>query len=478
MNPPNDSKALTIRLPWWGLAPILLLIVQVLAFVANGCQVSGNTIDDADSLMRLAWLREAVARGSWDGGFFDRNGAPWGMVLHWTLPFNLLILGIAKLFWFLPFAGQLQEAGFWTGPILRLAVAFAGYWAARQSLSRRASAFAACLILFSPYMLNYADQGTANHHPLLYLDTVLAAGFALALTRLPQARWTPVCAGVVVALCLWCSFELVVVAGGFFAWLFLLWVREGSMRVRQILLSSAAFATSIDAALLIDPPNGSLSTIVYDHISMPLQTLACLPLAAGLCLSLVRGSAMVRLACAGFAAAVLGGLYLAAWPGVVAGVEGAMDPYVKTEWLSDIGEVRPIHSYRTILLYLGPAMLGVLLTPLVTRRWIDRAVLAIGLLGLCAMGQAHYRFADYAVIAGALALAAALDRMLTRRRSLRVIAVSLAVLLAGSFYSVEMLSSVFDISLEHLNDDKPPANNGTVAGDGRSAQRCKRRSGC
>ena len=83
-------------------------------------------------------------------------------------------------------------------------------------LSRPASVFAACMLLFSPYMLNYA-RGSANHHPLLYLDTVLAVGFGAAMRRQPGGRWIAVGAGMLAGFSVWCSFELVVVAGALFA---------------------------------------------------------------------------------------------------------------------------------------------------------------------------------------------------------------------------------------------------------------------
>ena len=83
------------------------------------------------------------------------------------------------------------------------------------------------------------------------------------------------------------------------------------------------------------------------------------------------------------------------------------------------------------------------------RGWLLRTAWAAILAGTIAMGQAHYRFADYAVVAGGFTLAAALQRLGGMGRAGRIVAITGGILLAGSYYAIEMLDSVFDIDVEH-----------------------------
>ena len=450
----------TLSLPYWAAPLVLLVIVELLGLISDQWQISGDTIDDADTLMRLSYLRAIRDLGHWNDGFFDRNNAPYGMVLHWTLPFNWLVLTLARAFSFLGDELSLHYAGYWTGPLLRFAVAVAAYWAARQALSHRASALAGGLILFSPFMVNYASRGSANHHPLLYLDIVIMAGMAIALTRGPSRHWLAILAGILAGFCLWCSFELVIVAGALFGWLFLLWIRDGAPRNRQLLLAGLAFSIMVDAALLADPPYGGMLAVAFDHVSLPLQFLACLPALAAL-YAIARGETG-RLWHAGSAAIALCGLYVVFYPGILHGVEGAMDPFLRDDWLPQIGEVQPITNPVRLAVYLAPCMLFLLLAPVILHGWRRQAIAALCLLMMLVMGLLHYRMVEYPVIAASLVAGYYLDLSTAHRfRAVRLGMPVLVGLLLAGYYGLEVAESLFDIDIYSTGDHPPIVDNGS-----------------
>ncbi len=253
----KEATLFFLPVPWWSLPLILLILLEGTSFAAEGFQVGGNTLHDYDTVTRLAYLRDVMARHAWNHGLFERINAPYGMRLHWTLPFNLILLGIVKAFALFNPATALQYAGYWTGPLFRVIIAPAAYWAGRQILSPVASAFASGMILFSPYLFDYAHRGTANHHVLLVLDSILLAGLALRTARRPEAGGLlPLALGAMAGFCLWTTFELVILVAPLFLILFVVWIVEGELRYRQVLLASAGFSLMLSVALLADAPHG------------------------------------------------------------------------------------------------------------------------------------------------------------------------------------------------------------------------------
>src|SRR5262245_61078171 len=82
--------------PLW-LIPLLgLLILHCMQMIAGQIFQPGY-ITDNDTLMRLARIKYVLATHSWHGGFFPRENAPYGTVLHWTMLFDLPIIALTGL---------------------------------------------------------------------------------------------------------------------------------------------------------------------------------------------------------------------------------------------------------------------------------------------------------------------------------------------------------------------------------------------
>jgi hypothetical protein len=410
-NTPQDKTELTIGVPYWAVALIAMAVLEALSFATGKFQVTGNTLFDYDTLTRLAYLRQAIQNHSLNHGFFDRINAPYGMVLHWTLPFNLYMLGVIKLFALIDPKTALQYAGYWAGTIMRAAIGPAAYWAGRRILSPGASGLASILVAFSPYLLVYAHRGTANHHVLMYLEAVLLLGLALRVVLRPPSTYLPLLAGAMAGLCLWTTFEMVLAVGPLFAVLFFLWIIHGPSRLRPLLLVSASFAVTVTIAVLIDPPYGGLGAKVLDHISMPFQTLASIPLLIAIGAYYRQPKSEQRRAAYVFVTGLIAGLvWIACYPFALHGVQGAMDPYVTREWLSQIEEVLPVNGWRKVAAFLGSSLLAIVLV-FVWRAPRDRKESMLGgLIFLYVLGQLHFRFVLYAAVATPYFLAYAYER--------------------------------------------------------------------
>ena len=393
----SENTSLTFRLPYWSVGLILMIVVDGAGFARSQFQVMGKTLHDYDTLTRLAYLRQALAAHDLGHGFFNRLGAPFGMALHWTLPFNLYVIALIKLFALVNPVTALQYAGYWAGTILRAFTGPAAYWAGRAFLSPGAAAIASVLVLFNPYLIAYAHRGSANHHALMYLESVMMLGLAARLVARPLSNLKlPLAAGAMAGLCLWTTFELVIVAAPLFIVLFYAWITQGAVRLRQLVLTAASFAITVTFALLVDPPYGGFAMPVLDHVSMAMQSGACIPLLIALgAVFLQPGTEVKRAGYVFIAAAITGGVWLLCYPFAIHGVEGAMDPYVTREWLSQIEEVLPVDNWRRGIFFLGPTLLAAALALTWRGRKLRREFILVSLLSLYILGQLHFRFALY-----------------------------------------------------------------------------------
>jgi len=407
-----------------------LWLVPVLALFAIQCgeifRLHGAlfaSMVDNDTLMRLARIRYVLETHGWHGGFFPRDNAPYGMVLHWSLLFDLPILALAGLFSiFVPFATALSLAGAFTGPLLAYAVVGAAWWMGAPILSRRGREFACLAVALCPTLLGYGEVGRANHHIALALMMVILAGLTIRIWRAPRPIRPGILGGVAAGLSTWLSFELVALGvAPTLLVLALLWVRDGGRRLNQNLAFAAAFAIVETAALLIDPPYGGVAAFALDRLSLPYVAFAWLVaamwglMAVGARLGLLRSSG-ARLAAGlllGLAAA--GGL-VALYPAILAGVNGQIDPVIQAELNAKVSETQP--ATIGVVQFLQSAYAGCLGAAaglyLLWRHWrrgdrLGWAIVATAILALAGLGVAHIRFSPYAAIGGAFLLAALIE---------------------------------------------------------------------
>jgi asparagine N-glycosylation enzyme membrane subunit Stt3 len=428
-----------------GAAPPLLfaagvwLVLQVVAVAGAISPVAQGLLIDTDSYMKLVRIENLLATGGWFDSRIARSNAPFGETLHWTRLFDVIVILGAGLL--RPFM-ELREAVFWSGafvsPLLNLALIFALVWAARPLLAKlsvEALAVAAVLTVAQPSIFSYSLPGRADHHVLLMLLFALLVGMILhALRRAPDERLAArkcALAGAIAGLGVWASVELLLAAAAAGTALGVAWVLEGRRWLRINLAYAAGLVASTAIAILIERAPAELFAVESDRISV-MQLAAALALLA-VWTSIAAASRFVgrsgrpvlRLAGAGFAAALAGALLLAAFPTFLSGPIGAVDPIIRAIWFDNVVEMQPLwpHSRESAAALLK--LLGIGLAALPFLAWLlleerrDPAFLArLGVVVVTAavlpVALAHQRFAPYAEALLGMALAELLRRAFER----------------------------------------------------------------
>jgi hypothetical protein len=380
--------------------------------------LAGN-LGDTDAFLRIAVLESHLLHGTpldWSA----RDGAPHGVPLHWSRPPSWLFLAAA---WPFRLAGLetrqalLLGAGLVQG-LSPLLLALAMFWTLRSTAGPAAAAAAATLLLHVP-TLGYAALHRPDHHLLVVLPAVLAAGLLLRGGPVRQ-----IAAGALAGLSVWIHPEGLPLAALLLGAQALADLRHPG---RGALLAGIGLVIVLALAVLLDPPTDGAHWAIDRH--GPAHALAALAALPGLFL-LDRPRKAVRmggLIGAGFAAAAT---LLHAQPDLLRGSAALMDPDVKALWWDRIRELQPPGG-GMILAHLALPVFGAAAAGLAARRvgppHAVRLLLAAGaavLLGIWTAGAARHTVLSAA--AGAFALGLALPHF---RRSLSQILPAAAVLI-------------------------------------------------
>ncbi len=435
-----DTEAVTAAkpgepryLPWLSIF-VLWVLVQAMALLVGFSPVLEGDLIGTDGYMRLVRVELLHETGAWFDGRIPRSNAPYGDTLHWTRPFDVLLLGAA---WLLtPFLG-FEKALFWGGsfvsPVLFLVSALAIVWATKPVIDREVSPYVIAAFFVQWGVLIYSLPGRVDHHALQMLLLVLTIGLVLRLCT-DRPRWGSAgLAGVVLGVGLWVSVEFLLVVGLAVAALWLSWFRAGAAKSTLAFALAVGLAGSVAIALLIERPINGILVEEHDRISIVHLTLVLVHLsfwalvllgerAAGALLS-ARG----RLACSLIGALAGGAVILAVYPKFFGGPMVDMDPEVTRVYLDKVTELQPLvptdaKSFGRLLFRLGAPMvcLPFVLGLIWVKRRQDSSVvwtffaLALGLY--VALSLRHVRvapFAEVVAIAPLVYLIAVLRRRLS-----------------------------------------------------------------
>ena len=410
------------------LAAGLYLLFHALVAAIGGTPMSTGDLAGPDSYMRLVRVAELYQGGGWYDGTIGRSNAPYGDVLHWTRPFDVLLLaGAWALGALIGFEAALFRWGSLVSPLLHVAVGLAAVWATGPFLDAWRRCLLILAVLAQPGILAYAFAGRADHHMLIVLVFLLSLGAMIRLVLRPFARRSALAAGALTGFGLWLSVEFLLTLIAVFGALGLTWLLRGGDRARKNLWYAIGLAAVVALALVLEWPPADLLTVAYDRISLVQLTIAFLAIGIwGAADRLERGRASTvraRLALAGLAApAALAVLYLL-HPGLFQSAEAHVDPRLVPILLDAVAETQPLipsdrESFGRFVTFLGPALLTLpfLAYLLVWERrepehqaWLCVAVASIIFLPL-ALSVA--RFVSFADILLMIVLAELLARLL------------------------------------------------------------------
>jgi hypothetical protein len=415
------SSALVIVIAW--------MLFHLLLAAAHDTPILTGGLLGPDSYMRMVRVEALLDTGAWYDHRIERSNAPFGEELHWTRPFDLLLLaGAAPLAPLLGWKTALYWAGALVSPLLQLVTALVFAWALHRFVRPGIWLLPAIALLIQPAVAATGLPGRADHHALFLLVFILQWGFLLRALADRRDRASPMWAGAGGGLGLWLSVEFLLSAGLAIVGLAIAWLLDPDKRADQNRRHALGFTLMIAVAVLLEYPPWAGLQVAYDKVSA-----VHLLLAGELFLfwTIVRGplerrasSALARLS--GRLAVAIAGAVLAIVPLTLffspffAGPMAEVDPRVQPIWLDKVLEMQDLvprdrKSLGDAIVYLGH--LGIALPFLIWRikrlegigprlPWV---VLTIAITGFACAAFAHLRFAAFAEVLILFAVALFLD---------------------------------------------------------------------
>jgi hypothetical protein len=371
-----------------------------------------------DSYMRLVRI-ETMLQAHTVVDIIGRDGSGAGTLLYWSHLLDSVILVLAA-----PLAlvtdphTALRWVGAVLGPLCIGGLGAAVAWAAAPFADRRWLWLGPMLAAVSPATASYGLPGVAHHHvPLVLTATVIAGwvGRLLAVRSRPGAGWS---LGAWAGMGIWLSPEAMpFVLMGFLA-LWLGWLLDPQRTDLATAMGNAglAFLIVICSAFAVDPPDGGYGVVEIDRLSIVYVVLALVCCLAGWSVALTNRPSFAGFSGRVFAIgiATLGGVgWIVAFPAVLRGPDGLMDPASAAVFFGGIAEMQPVRSLAGAAQYLlGGAIAA---SALGWFAWRRRSVLigygALCAVGLIVLGAAHERFAAYAAAAAAILLPVIVTRI-------------------------------------------------------------------
>lgn len=342
---------------------ICFSLVLVAVYLLGKTPIRPGDLADSDCYMHLIRAADLYETGQWYDPVIMRSNAPYGDRLHWTRPFDLLLLaGAIPVNLMMDFDAALFWWGVVISPILMMAVLLAMRWASRPLLGPDGTTIVGFLLVVQFTVLAYMQAGRPDHHGWLLLLFVLSLGVGLRLVRHPFAPGLCVAAGAVGALSMWASVESLVFVAVMLGTLGGLWIRYGDDSIKKALCYSASLFAGTSLSLVIERPWRHLLAVEFDRLSvvygvifalMTLLLLALPPLATRLGL---RKKPLGRLLASLAAATLLVCGMVAIFPRSYGGPLADIGPGM-SRVLAQIQELQPLLS-REQFLTSGAPLIG------------------------------------------------------------------------------------------------------------------------
>lgn len=417
-----------------GPGPYLLCLAIVLGF--HACFIlfrlvpvlDGNLLGP-DSYMHLVHASRLFETGAWFDATVPRANAPFGDILNWTRPFDVLLLAGA---WAASPLLGFDKALFWTGvvvsPLLQCAVVVTFAWAVAPMFDYSRRILAMIVLLVQPAIIIYALAGRADHHVLILWSFVVAMGLTMRLLMRPYSPGLSLATGAALGIGVWFSVEVLLALAIIFAATALHWIVGRRNDARKYLVMALGLLLAMVVALAAQRPPTEYVLAEYDRISVVHLLVAVLALGFWWLAARTeariqgRGGRMV-LALAG--AVVAGGLLWLVYPDFFAGPLTGVDPRLQVLWLQKIANMNgflPVSGVTTarFLFYLGPVLITVpYLVWVLTREHQGSLAPAWRLVGVATavflpLSLMHGRFSPFAAVVIAIPLTDLIGRFRSR----------------------------------------------------------------
>ncbi|MEM7172052.1 MAG: hypothetical protein AAF530_17920 [Pseudomonadota bacterium] len=463
-----NSRALTqsTAFPYLMLVMIWLLLHGLLMFYHQSPVLDGKLID-TDSYMRLVRVGELLSGGGWYDGLIERSNAPYGEILHWTRPFDIVLVAFTALL--APLLGW-QEGLFWAGalisPLLQLATALVFIWALSPLLGPKRWIFPLVALFLQPAALPYFLLGRADHHSLLMLVFILTAGFIFRAMLNHQNKRAAFCGGAAAGFGVWMAPELLLTTLACLTALGLAWVMDHQKRRDQNGAFAIGFMVLVTLGFLCEHPIHALDRVFYDQLSKPHFQIATWLIIFWTIVTLIDKytnrphSTFGRFGLLAGFGALSGAAVILQFPHMVTGPMAEVDPRVTAIWLDKVTEMRAVlpttmKSAGEFIYYFGlgliavPFLLWLIVSERKSENWLCWCFMLAAIVIYWPLSIAHVRLAPYSETLFVMAVALLLDRLFdwaeTMDKPLRrtlIRGLSLYVLIGGSIGLGNLLMSM------------------------------------
>jgi len=377
---------------------LALAVAAVLSLcwaVRDWANLSHLLLPDSDDMMRLAQVRDWLGGQGINDWTQYRMAPPFGAPMHWS---RVNDFGIAGLI--LAFTPLLGRHGAELAAVLGYpALLFSAHLFLSARLARRIWGAEAALIAVVLGAVAYPGTtvfaaGRIDHHALQVVLTEVAVLATVARAGLASGA----VAGIAIALGLVVGLETVPQVAAIIAVIFAFWVVRGrieSARLAGVALGLAA--TTVPFVMLLRPTLWSASLCDAFTPATSNATFAGAGAMATLALLTPRlGNWRMRLAVGAALGSITLAVVLRAYPACLAGPYGAVDPFLRREFIPHIDEANSVFAQPSMarMVQLGGLMLaacaGVVWTalryPARWRRWAALAAV-VGISGLVTLAQ-------------------------------------------------------------------------------------------
>ena len=343
---------------------LFVVFVHAAWWLMGDTVVIAGGLADGDSYARLLRVTQLFETGEWFDSSLSRVNVPYGGSLHWTRPFDVLLLVLAMPM--VPIVG-FAKALFWSGvvvsPLLHVVSALALVWAVTPVLGRAAAMVAGGLTVAQVGILGYATIGHADHHVAFALITIVALGFVIRVLTMPDfRRGHALATGATLALGIWVGPEMLGVLALTLAALGLVWLAGEPGAAARNLGIVQGLTLGLGLAVLAEQGPQAFFAVEYDRVSIVTLTVSLLLLAfwngVPPRMGMREWGLGGRIAGAILGFGVIGAAMRLLYPNILIGPLGDLDPAF-LYLFDDISEFGSIGGVSRFLLYLGGAIFAV-----------------------------------------------------------------------------------------------------------------------
>ena len=396
----------------WALATLVMILWIGLAVHGSWHHLAEGWLPGTDAYMRLLRVQRLLSGAGWFDGSIPRSNAPYGEILHWTRPLDVLLGLTARVAAPFTSGDPLIAAALVLPPVLTIAAAAGAAWMVRPLLQELATPITAVLIIGQPVLFSYGLPGRADHHVLILLTVLLLFGCVVRLL-LRDSRAPALLGGLVAGFGIWVSIEAMFAYALATFLLGIAWVGGDANRWRATNLRfHASTAVVLTLAIIAERPFRDWMATYLDRLSV-----VHLLIAVGLVLfwtvvapAVRRNGTVGRLAAAALAGACLAAVTAFVAPRFFLGPYASLDPDLTGVWLPRIAEVGPERlTAGRIVAHLGAPLAALAAFPLGWRRSPEqraaRSVLLLPLAVTLLLGLFQFRWLLYAEAFGAALVA-------------------------------------------------------------------------